>query len=684
LVAFPVARQGARGSRLKLAGSAGEPVVTPPGNALGGRVALLDLLLPRALQGTNRIRRIHPRNFAIYIHDVAVAFLAFVAAYWLRPNISATWVDVSEMASSFAAVAAVVYLYTGLYRHVWEYVSLKDAVNVLRTATIVVLLFLPTGFFLNRLEDLPRTMLVSSWLMLVMFLAGPRLVYRTLKDRQWRGLISGAPTGTPILLIGAGPEAAHFIRGLERGAVYNVVGMITRRADRVGQVIQGVDVLGRDSDLVRVIAELDARGRRPEKLVLVRTDVDGAEIRDLLAKAEEAGCSLARVPPPTDMHAYNDADVKPRPIAIADLLGRPQKRLDRAAMAAMIAGKRVLVTGAGGSIGAELVRQISDAGPSHLGLLDHGEFNLYAADMEVRGRHPALPLSAILADVRDETRIREVIARERPEVVFHAAALKHVPMVELNPLEGLLTNAVGTRNVAAACVASGVRTVVMISTDKAVNPANIMGASKRVAEIYCQAEDLRRLGTRFITVRFGNVLGSTGSVVPLFQKQLEAGGPLTVTHADAERYFMTVREAVELVLEAAALGQARADEGAIYVLDMGAPVKIIDLARQIIRLAGKTPGVDVEIKVVGLRPGEKMSEELFHDEEPPMATDMAGIMIARPRTVDFAIIAAKLAGLEEACRRRDEAAAMAVIADLVPELKRAGPGLAKPQLKVVR
>ena len=652
-------------------------------------MALLDHLLPRALQGTNRIRRIHPRNFAIYVHDVAVAFLAFVAAFWLRPNVSATWIDVAEMAGTFAAVAAVVYLYTGLYRHVWEYVSLKDAINVLKTAVAVVLLFLPFGFFLNRLEDLPRTMLVSSWLMLVMFLAGPRLVYRVLKDRPLRGLMSGTPAGQPILLIGAGPEAEQFIRATQRDreANYHVVGMLTRRADRVGQVIQGVDVLGRDGDLVKVIADLDARGCRPEKLVLVRADVDGAEVRELLAKAEDAGCTLSRALPPTDMHAYDAAhgiDVKPRPIAIADLLGRPQKRLDRVAMAQMIAGRRVLITGAGGSIGAELVRQVSDAGPSHLGLLDNGEFNLYAADMDVRARHPNLPVSAILADVRDEARVREVIARERPDVVFHAAALKHVPMVELNPLEGLLTNAVGTRNVAAACVASAVKTVVMISTDKAVNPANIMGASKRVAEIYCQAEDLRRLGTRFITVRFGNVLGSTGSVVPLFQKQLEAGGPLTVTHADADRYFMTVREAVELVLEAAALGQNRAEEGAIYVLDMGAPVKIIDLARQIIRLAGKTPGVDVEIKVVGLRPGEKLSEELFHGEEPPVATDMAGILIARPRTVDFAIIAAKLAGLEDACRRRDEAGALAAIADLVPELKRAGREPGKPQLKVVK
>jgi O-antigen biosynthesis protein WbqV len=256
-------------------------------------------------------------------------------------------------------------------------------------------------------------------------------------------------------------------------------------------------------------------------------------------------------------------------------------------------------------------------------------------------------------------------------------------MVEMNPLEGLLTNAVGTRNVAAACVAAGVKAMVVLSTDKAVNPLNIMGASKRIAEIYCQAEDLRRLGTRFITVRFGNVLGSAGSVVPLFQQQLAAGGPLTVTHPEVERYFMTVREAVELVLEAAALGQGRNDEGAIYVLDMGAPVKIMDLARQMIRLAGKRPGADIEIKVIGLRPGDKLSEELFHGEEPPVGTDMAGILIARPRTVDYAIIAAKLAALEDACRRRDEAAALSVIADLVPELRRT-PVPGKPQLKIVK
>jgi O-antigen biosynthesis protein WbqV len=267
--------------------------------------------------------------------------------------------------------------------------------------------------------------------------------------------------------------------------------------------------------------------------------------------------------------------------------------------------------------------------------------------------------------------------------VFHAAALKHVPMVEMNPLEGLLTNAIGARNVADASVAAGVQTVVMISTDKAVNPANVMGASKRVAEIYCQAMDLRGLGTRFITVRFGNVLGSAGSVVPLFRKQLEAGGPLTVTHPEIERFFMTVHEAVELVLQAAALGPGRNDEGAIYVLDMGPAVKIIDLARQMILLAGKS--TEVGIQITGLRPGEKLKEELFHGQEPPVGTDMAGVLIARPRTVEHAIIAAKLAALDEACRRRDEPAALALVADLVPELRRAGNmPAAKPHLKVIK
>lgn len=637
-----------------------------------------------------------PRNVAVYVHDVVMAFLAIVAAFILRLfdtvslDFFTTRPEVLETAGVFAAVAAVVYLFTGIYRHMWEYVSAKDAMNILRTATLVVAVFVPTWFALTRLEGLPRSVPVIAWFVLVAFLAGPRLLYRIVRDGQMRGLMRRAPQGTPVLLIGAGPEAEHFIRAVGRNADagLRVVGMVAAAdgfgADRIGQAIHGIDILGAEGDLARVVANLARRGRRPEKLVLVSPTRDGAAVQRLLAAAEDIGCPLARVPAPTDLQAYDATDLKPRPIAIEDLLGRPQARLDRSAMTNMITARRVLITGAGGSIGAELVRQISDAAPVHLTLVDHGEFNLYTIDLEVRRRHPSLSCTTILADVRDPDRIHDILNRERPDLVFHAAALKHVPLVEANPVEGLFTNAVGTRNVADACMAVGVAAMVLVSTDKAVNPHNVMGASKRIAEIYCQAADLRHTGTRFITVRFGNVLGSAGSVVPLFQKQLETGGPLTVTHPEVERYFMTVREAVELVLQAAALGRIRDDEGVIHVLDMGAPVRIMDLARQMVCLAGKTLGVDIDIKITGLRPGEKLKEELFHGQEPLVATDMAGILLARPRTLDYGVVAAHLASLDDACRRRDEAAALAIVKDMVPELRRAGPPVGKPHLTLVK
>jgi O-antigen biosynthesis protein WbqV len=631
---------------------------------------------------------LQPRNLLVYAHDVAMAFVAMAVAFVLRLGLGGFALEpmVLEASLVFAGCAAVVYLFSGLYRHVWEYVSIKDAVNVVRSATATVLVFLPVWFLLTRLDGFPRSVPLIAWLVMLMALAGPRVLVRLVRDRQLRGRLSGRMPATPILLIGAGPEAEHFIRAVQRtpAATFDVLGMVTANPARVGQVIQGVEVLGRDADLPRIVKDLARTGSKPERLVVVRPGITAADLRRLFDLAESLGCALARVPPATDLHAVDAAAPTTQPLVLEDLLGRPPARLERGAMSELIRGRRVLVTGAGGSIGAELVRQIAALWPAHLTLLDHAEFNLYAIDHEVRERFPVLPVASVLADVRDAARIAEVFAREKPDLVFHAAALKHVPLVELNALEGLLTNAVGTRVVADACLAARVGVMVLISTDKAVNPSNVMGASKRIAESYCQALDVRRAGTRFITVRFGNVLASAGSVVPLFQKQIEAGGPVTVTHPDIERYFMTTREAVELVLQASALGPKRHDEGAIYVLDMGAPVKIVDLARQMIRLAGKVPEVDIAIKFTGLRPGEKLSEELFHGEEPAMATDMSGILIARSRTVDHAVIAGKLAALAEACRRRDEAAALALVAELVPELRRAPAAPAKPQLKIIK
>jgi O-antigen biosynthesis protein WbqV len=365
-------------------------------------------------------------------------------------------------------------------------------------------------------------------------------------------------------------------------------------------------------------------------------------------------------------------------VAIEDLLNRPQVPLDRVGMARLIQGRRVIVTGAGGTIGSELARQVAALGPELLLLVDNGEYALWQIDMELAETHPTIQRRAIIADIRDEARIRAIFDTLRPELVFHAAALKHVPMVEANPLEGLLTNVAGTRHVADAARATGALAMVLISTDKAVNPTSVMGASKRMAEMYCQALDIaaRTAGTgmRCVTVRFGNVLGSTGSVVPLFQRQLERGGPLTVTHPDMQRYFMTVREAVGLVLQASVLGAGdaklpSAQEGGIFVLDMGKPVKIVDLARQMIRLAGLRPDVDVEIRFTSLRPGEKLYEELFHGKEPPIATGYAGLLMANPRTADPAIVGRAIEEIAVACRGGQNRLALMLLGRLVPEFE---------------
>jgi FlaA1/EpsC-like NDP-sugar epimerase len=331
------------------------------------------------------------------------------------------------------------------------------------------------------------------------------------------------------------------------------------------------------------------------------------------------------------------------------------------------------VTGAGGSIGSELVRQISQFKPAQLLLIEQSEFNLYTVEAELQATTHDLSCPAVLADVRNRRSIARIFACYQPEIVFHAAALKHVPLVEANAIEGMSTNVLGTVNVADACLSAGTDTMVLISTDKAINPTNMMGASKRIAERYCQALDMRRhnaRGTRFVTVRFGNVLGSSGSVVPLFQKQLAAGGPLTVTHPDMKRYFMTLREAVELVLQASVLGR-RDDiaEGKIFVLDMGEPVRILDLARQMIRLAGLRPDLDIKIEMTGLRPGEKLFEELFNESEDIIPTECAGIMLAAPGPADLREFTPALRALSIACDEGNESQLSELVRRLVPEYR---------------
>jgi FlaA1/EpsC-like NDP-sugar epimerase len=503
------------------------------------------------------------------------------------------------------------------------------------------------------------------------------------KDRCLDHLLEhGRGAKVPVLLISTKEGADTFIRETvrDRNAVYRVVGMLSDTPSRVGRQIYGVPVLGTIDSLDAVVASLDRRGRRPQKLVITAQGLSGAEIGHLLDRADALAIPLARLPRLTEFQQTRaDSPGAPmdlaRPIAIEDLLGRSQAVLDRAAMGELIRGRRILVTGAGGTIGSELVRQIAALAPARLILFDNSEFLLYAINGELRERWPDLAVRPLLGDVRDRCRVDAVIADEKPQIVFHAAALKHVPMVEANPIEGVLTNVIGSRNVAEAARAHGASLVVMISTDKAVDPASVMGATKRLAEAICQALDLdtaRRAmpGTRFVTVRFGNVLGSTGSVVPLFNRQLAAGGPLTVTHPEVSRFFMTVREAVELVLEASAtLPEADGGDtrGKIFVLDMGEPVKIIDLARQMIRLAGFTPERDIKISYIGLRPGEKLHEALFHADEAPVATRNPALRLAAPRTADYAVLARSIDELDEQARAGREARVLDMLHRLVPE-----------------
>jgi len=395
-------------------------------------------------------------------------------------------------------------------------------------------------------------------------------------------------------------------------------------------------------------------------------------VRHLLEIADGLGIPLVRLPRLSEFkHGFSERP-ELRPIAVEDLLGRSQNVLDRESMQALVRGKRVLITGAGGTIGGELTRQICQFGPAELILFENSEFNLYQIEREIRDSFPEVKLTVVLSDVRDTRNVDVVFRKHKPQLVLHAAAIKHVPMAEYNIEEAILTNVFGTRTIAEACQKYQVEVMLMISTDKAVNPANVMGATKKLAESFCQSLGglQSNLGkTKYITVRFGNVLGSTGSVVPLFQEQLAKGGPITVTHPDMTRYFMTVREAVELVLQAAVLGIGMERQECIFVLDMGQPVRILDLATQMIKLAGLKPGEDIKIVFTGLRPGEKFYEELFHFSENAVKTSHESIFLASPRFTDMATLRKALDQLYVLSveRRTDEA--LNLLKQMVPEFQ---------------
>ncbi len=437
-------------------------------------------------------------------------------------------------------------------------------------------------------------------------------------------------------------------------------------------MVQGVKVLGSLSELEPIVAKFYRNDIKVSELIVTAVAPNREQLGEIVELATRLGIKASRIPSVTETALLtSDGRIEPKPIDLGDLLGRPEVKTDLRGVASLINGKVVLATGAGGSIGSELCRQIAMFGPRLLAISDSSEFHLYLLDMELRERHPDLRIVTRIVDVRDNARVSKLFEEVRPEVVFHAAALKHVPLVESNPLEGIKTNLLGTRNVADAALESGASTFVMISTDKAVNPTNIMGATKRAAEAYCQALDVVSEKTRFKTVRFGNVLGSNGSVVPQFQEQIAYGGPVTVTHPDMVRFFMTIPEAVRLVLHASAHALARqSDRGKIMVLDMGEPVRIAYLAERMIQLAGYKPHTDIEIVFTGLRPGEKLYEELFDPSEAQDGRTDEGYVVASPRVIDKGLLHRTLSGIEAAAAKENSVEPSSCCRTSCPSIRR--------------
>jgi O-antigen biosynthesis protein WbqV len=597
--------------------------------------------------------------------DGVLAMVGVCLSFWLA---NPAHPMPSPVVLPFAGAAAIwlIGVPFGLSRLHWRFVSLRDLAMIAAaggvTAAMLCLLLVGAGLSL-----ISPSFPVISIMTLVLALTVPKIAYRL-----WR---QGGPEteagGERAILIGDGEGAELFLaaHGRARQPGYRVTGLMALSARHIGRRVHGLDIFGAADAPEAALARL---AQKPDLAIIASADLQGEPLARLIAAFEAAGIRTLRAPSLTRLTPA-DQEIDLQPIAIEDLLNRAQVPLDRAGMAGLIAGKRVMVTGAGGSIGAELARQVAGFAPAEILILDHGEFALWQIDLELSEMAGGVPRRTVIADVRDTARLAAICADFRPELVFHAAALKHVPMVEANTLEGLRTNVLGTQAVADAAAASGAKLMVLISTDKAVNPSSVMGASKRLAEIYAQALDVEaragRAGMRCVTVRFGNVLGSTGSVVPLFRRQLAAGGPLTVTHPDMQRYFMTVREAVGLVLQASVVGSGAVaiPEGGIFVLDMGEPVKIIDLARQMIRLAGLRPDEDIKINFTGLRPGEKLFEELFHGAEQPMPTGFPGLLMATPRVTDLADVTTALAELAAAAIAADTSAAMGVLHRFVPE-----------------
>jgi O-antigen biosynthesis protein WbqV len=630
-----------------------------------------------------RLATLTRRNALIALHDALVTAFAVVASFYLRfegDNLADRLPILLRILPSFVLFSVVVCFVFQLTVTKWRFFSLPDVANIVKAASVltIALLVLDYIFLAPNVYGtffFGKTTIVIYWFLEIFFLSGTRAAYRYFRYTRTRNR-ARIMDASPTLLIGRAAEAEVLLRGIESGAVKRFwpIGVLSPSPADLGQSIRGTGVLGRVDDLREVVEDLAKRGRKIERVVLMPSVFDADnQMETVMTRARKLGLAVSRIP---SLEETGDAP-QLAPVAIEDLLLRPTAKIDYRRIESLVSGASVVVTGGGGSIGAEICRRLVAYGVGRLLIIENSETALFDITEALTPNEHGSVVDGRIADIRDRDRLFQIIAEFRPDHVFHAAALKHVPILERDWSEAVKTNIFGSVNVADAALAAGARSMVMISTDKAIEPVSMLGLTKRFAEMYCQAldRDLHarvngRPPMRIIAVRFGNVLGSNGSVVPKFKAQIEAGGPVTVTHPDMVRYFMTIREACDLVLTAAshAVASERRDVS-VYVLNMGQPVRILELAERMIRLSGLEPGHDIEIVFSGVRPGERLNEILFATKEPTAEIGIAGVVAAQPNELPLAVLRESLAVLSRATGGDNRAAIEAVLRDAVPEFR---------------
>jgi FlaA1/EpsC-like NDP-sugar epimerase len=573
----------------------------------------------------SRTTAINPRSALAFLHDVVAAGAAWLAAFWFRFNFD---IQTEYLAVMWTTIGWVMLLDAGcfwlfgLYRGLWRYASIHDLRLIVIAVGVAAIAFPALVVLIQPAFVVPRSVYVLHPMLLLFFMGGSRLLYRAWKERNIGKL--GALYGKPVVILGAGDAAVSLLKDLANSAEWRVIGLLDDDDTKQKRQILGATVLGRIADLPALAPRFAI-----EHAIIAMPDASHGTRRRTIGICQSAGIKVMTVPSFEDLMSGKVTISQIRNVELDDLLGRDPVTLDSAGLAELLEGKTVMVTGAGGSIGSELCRQIARYNPARLILYEMSEFALYQVEQEFHSALRRVPVTCMIGDAKNPQRVAQALEKYRPQVIFHAAAYKHVPLMEEeNAWEAVRNNVYGTYVVASEAKRHGVEKVVLISTDKAVNPANVMGASKRLAEMVCQSLQ-RPQGTRFVMVRFGNVLGSAGSVIPKFREQIAAGGPVTVTHPEITRFFMSIPEAAQLVLQAGAMGAG----GEIFVLDMGESVRIVDLAQEMIRLSGFALD-EVKIVFTGLRPGEKLYEEVLADDEHTLSTPHPKLRIARARSVE--------------------------------------------------